>query len=398
MAAGATDMKKIFPMKKTAGNAKLSTRTFSNSILAAALTLPTVQVAYADLAPERGSISFKRLDYLDSQPGSDRIGVTANSVKIVAPIAGVWSVEAGLTSDTVSGASPAYYSQMLTPMHDKRTSRQIQLTRYFSRGSLTVGGSYSSESDYFSEGRSVVGNISTEDKNTTFSLGLATSNDRINAAKAPTPVLNDFKKTADVMLGITQVLSVHDIAQLNISYSDGNGDYSDPYKLFDNRPRHKSQTAVLTRWNHHFQQYDGTGHFSYRYYSDSFGIRAHTLGAEYVQPLSRGWTVTPEIRLYSQTAASFYVDPSSPAGPTYPPDYSPFSASTAIISEDQRLSAFGAITYGIKIVNQLDQDWLMDFKFERYEQQSQWGFMGQGSPGLAPLRARTFQVGITRYF
>lgn len=385
-------------MKKTAGNARLSTLTFSNSILAAALTLPTAQVAHADLAPERASVSYKYLDYQDSQPGSDRIGVMANSVKVVAPIAGVWSVEAGLTSDTVSGASPYYYSQALTSMHDKRTSRQIQLTRYFSRGSLTVGGSYSSESDYFSQGYSVTGNISTEDKNTTFALGLATSDDRINAPKAPTPVINDTKKTTDVMFGITQVLTVHDLAQLNVSYSDGNGDYSDPYKQFDNRPRHKSQTAVLTRWNHYFPQYDGTGHFSYRYYSDSFGIKAHTLGVEYVQPLPRGWTVTPEIRLYSQTAASFYVDPSGQTGPTYPPDYSPFSTSTAIISEDQRLSAYGAITYGIKVVNQLDQDWLLDVKFEHYEQQSKWNFMGSDSPGLAPLRARILQLGITRFF
>ena len=389
-------------MKKTAGNTKISKQAFGNSILAAALTLPTVHVAYADLAPERGSISYKHLDYLDSQPGADRIGVKANAVQLIAPISSEWSVEAGATSDTVSGASPAYYSQQLTEMHDKRTSRQLQLTRYFSRGSLTVGGSYSSESDYFSQGYSVSGSVSTEDKNTTFSFGLGSSDDRINAPKGVAPVINDYKKTTDVMFGITQVMSIHDIAQLNISYSDGYGDYSDPYKLFDNRPRNKSQTAVLTRWNHYFPQYDGTGHFSYRYYTDSFGIKAHTLGAEYVQPLSSGWTVTPEVRLYSQTAAKFYVDPTSPTGPTYPTGYSPFSSPsfpvTTIVSEDQRLSAFGAITYGVKIVKQLNQDWLVDVKFQQYEQQSKWSFTGSGSPGLAPLRARVWQFGITRYF
>lgn len=394
-AAAATDMGNISD-EKTDGNARLGALALGNSILAAALTLPTV--AHADLAPERGMVSYKYLDYQDSQPGADRIGVKANSVKVIAPISGAWSVEAGVTSDTVSGASPAYYSQALTKMHDKRTGREMSITRYFSRGSLTVGGSYSSESDYFSDGLSVLGSLSTEDKNTTFSLGLATNDDRVNAPKAPTPVINQPKKTADVMAGITQTLSVHDIAQINIGYSDGNGDFSDPYKLFDNRPRHKSQTSVLARWNHYFQQSDGTGHFSYRYYNDSFGIRAHTLGVEYVQPLPRGWTVTPEIRLYSQTAASFYVDPSSPAGPTYPPDFSPFSVSTAIISEDQRLSAFGAITYGIKVVNQLDQDWSVDLKLQHYEQQSKWSLIGQGSPGLAPLRARVLQLGINRYF
>lgn len=382
-------------MKKTAGNARLSKLAFSNSILAAALTLPVVQIAHADAAPERGMISYKHLDYRDSQPGWDRVGVKANSVMVMAPIAGIWSVEGVLTSDTVSGASPAYHSQEFGSgiMHDKRTSRDIRITRYFSQGSLTIGKSDSSESDYISQVYSVTGSVSTEDKNTTFSLGLGATNDKINAPSVG--VINESKKSSDVMFGITQVLSVHDIAQLNISHADGKGFYSDPYKFFDNRPRHKTQTVVLARWNHHFPESDATGRFSYRYYDDSFGIGAHTLGAEYVQPLSHGWAVVPEIRLHSQTAASFYVDPNNSPFPTIPAGFLPGST---IISQDQRLSAFGAITYGIKLLNRLDQDWLLDIKYEHYEQQGKWNFQGKGSPGLDPLRARILQAGITRYF
>lgn len=382
-------------MKKTAGNVKLNTLAFGNSILAAALTLPAVQVAHADAAPERGMVSFKHLNYQDSQPGWDRIGVRANSVSIMAPIAGVWSVEGGLTSDTVSGASPLYHSQALTKTHDKRNSQELRLTRYFSQGSLTVGRSVSSESDYSSQANSVVGSASTEDKNTTFSLGLGATNDKIKTLAARAGTFDESKKLSDVMFGITQVLSVHDIAQLNISHVDGRGYFSDPYKSFDNRPRHKTQTSVLTRWNHHFLQSDGTGRFSYRYYNDSFGIRAHTLGTEYVQPLPHDWTVVPEIRLHSQSAASFYVDPNNPPNPTIPAGYIP---GITITSQDQRLSAFGAITYGIKILNQLNHDWLLDIKYEHYEQQGKWCLQGKGSPGLEPLRAQVLQVGITRYF
>lgn len=381
-------------MKKTTGNVRLSTLAFSNSILAAALTLPAVQIAHADTAPERGMVSFKHLDYQDSQPGWDRVGVKANSVMVMVPIADVWSVEGVLTSDTVSGASPSFHSQELGSgiMHDKRNSHDIRLTRYFSQGSLTVGRSDSSESDYTSQVYSVTGSVSTEDKNTTYSFGFGVTDDKINI---PILEINEPKKSTDAMFGITQVLSMHDIAQLNISHAEGRGYYSDPYKFFDNRPNHKNQTVVLTRWNHHFQPSDGTGRFSYRYYTDSFGVRAHTLGAEYVQPLPHGWTVAPEIRLHSQTAASFYVDPTDPQNPTIPAGFVP---GTTIMSQDQRLSAFGAITYGIKILNQLDKDWLLDIKYEHYEQQGKWNFLGKGSPGLAPLRAQILQVGITRYF
>ena len=34
-------------------------------------------MAHAETAPERGYVTFKMLDYLDSQPGADRIRVRA---------------------------------------------------------------------------------------------------------------------------------------------------------------------------------------------------------------------------------------------------------------------------------------------------------------------------------
>lgn len=388
-------MEKTFTMKKVARNVKLSKQAFGNSILAAALTLPAAQIAHAETAPERGMISFKHLDYRDSQPGWDRIGVKANSVMIMAPIAGQWSIEGVLTSDTVSGASPAYHSQNFAfgIMHDRRNSSDIRITRYFSQGSLTVGKSDSSESDYISHVYSVMGSVSTEDKNTTFSFGLGSTDDTINAPSVN--VINQSKKSTDAMLGVTQVLTMHDIAQINISHADGKGYYSDPYKFLDNRPDRKSQTAVLVRWNRHFPQSDGTGRFSYRYYTDSFGITAHTLGAEYVQPLPQGWTVVPEIRVHSQTAASFYLDPNDPPFPTIPAGFIP---GATIVSQDQRLSGFGAMTYGIKVMKQLGRNWLLDIEFERYEQQGKWSLQGNGSPGLEPFQARIIQLGITRYF
>ena len=89
------------------------------------------------------------------------------------------------------------------------------------------------------------------------------------------------------LIGVTRVLTTQDIVQLNFGYSKGSGYYSDPYKLNDNRPRERNALTALARWNHHFDDNgtDGTVHLSYRYYSDTFGIRANTLDAEYVQPL-----------------------------------------------------------------------------------------------------------------
>lgn len=105
--------------------------------------------------------------------------------------------------------------------------------------------------------------------------------------------------------------------------------------------------------------------------------------------------MTPLLRLYSQSEADFYVavgavEKADPTQPTPPP------ADAVYYSEDQRLSAFGAITLGLKVSKSLNQDWLVDLKYEEYEQRGKWSVYGNSDKGLAPFGARSIQVGISR--
>jgi hypothetical protein len=367
-----------------------NTTTMGMALMAAAMLLPAARSAQADLAPERGMVSLKYLEYQESQPGDDRIAVHAPSVMVMVPIAGEWSVSGTFTSDVVSGASPQWHTQNLTKMHDHRKATDISLTRYFQRGSLTVGGSYSKESDYLSRGLTVQGNVSTESKNTTFTFGVGLTDDKITPS---TDFPEGKKNITDVLVGVSQVLTKADIAQFSLGYSHGRGLYTDPYKAMDERPEVRNATRFIARWNHHFAATDGVSHLNYRFYEDNWGIRAHTLGAEYVQPMPYGWTVTPSVRLYTQTAADFYF----PVDPTTAPFPAPVG-DAKVYSEDPRLSEFGAITWGIKVAKQLNADWLMDVKYEKYEQRAHWSLSGNGDPGLDPFSARMLQIGITRLF
>lgn len=370
-------------------------RRLPRALLASALLLSLTRVALADLAPERASISFKYLDYQDSQPEARRISVTAPALALELPINEEWSFGTSAVVDTVSGASPRYHSEpsSLTRMHDKRTANEIRLTRYFPRGSVTVGHAHSSESDYISRVKSLNASISSEDKNSTLHFGLAATDDRINPNNLV--VQNERKEVYELLLGLTQVLSPTDIAQINLTYSDGRGYYSDPYKFFDNRPRNKRSNALLARWNHHFSASEGTSRLSYRYYSDTFGIRSHTLSGEYVQPLGHGWTLTPQARLYSQTAANFFLGPTNAPDPSIPDNFEPGST---LLSEDQRLAAFGGLSLGVKVAKLMGSDWLIDVKYEHYRQRSEWAFNTNGSPGIAPFKAQILQFGLTYYF
>jgi hypothetical protein len=308
-------------------------------------------------------------------------------------VAGAWSLAATLTADDVSGASPRYHTAVsgASRMSDYRKAGTIGATRYFERGSVSATAAYSTEHDYDSRALSLVANLASADNNTTWTVGVGGADDTINPV---TFIVRDqSRQSVNLMAGVTQILTPRDIVQLTVTNTHGHGYFSDPYKSFDNRPPERDQRTLLLRWNHHHAGTGGTSRLSYRYYHDSFGIRAHTYGGEYVQPLGKDWTVTPSARIYTQRAAGFYFDPVSADAP-FPADV--LAGRTQFSSADQRLAGFGALTFGVKVARQLGPDWLVDVKVESYRQRSAWRLFGSGSPGLAPLRASIVQLGLTR--
>jgi hypothetical protein len=366
------------------------------ALLAAAMLLPGIGPAHAETPPERGSIGVKYLYYKEDQAGLERVRVHAPAVSVLAPIAGEWSLAASATVDDVSGASPRYHTAIsgASRMDDLRKAGDVTVTRYLPRGTVSLSAAYSSEHDYVSRALSLQASVSSEDKNTTWNFGLGGSDDSIDPVNRI--VQGAGRQTVSVLAGVTRMLTPVDVGQLTLTHGQGHGYYSDPYKLADNRPDSRRQDTALLQWHHRFIALAATSRLSYRYYRDSFGVSAHTLGAEWVQGLGHGWTVTPGVRLYTQRAADFYFDPvyDSRLGAPFPPGY--VSGAAQASSADQRLAGFGAVTLGVKLAKQLNRDWAVDLKLERYEQRGAWRLFGSGSAGLAPMRAASLQIGLTR--
>ena len=366
------------------------------AISLAAFALPGLMVsaAHAEGVPEDGVVSLKYQTYRDSQPGLDRIRVNAPALHVFAPIAGSWSVEASTVQDNISGASPRWHTSIsgASKMEDRRTAADVKLTKYFERASVGVRFAYSDEHDYRSNAVALDGRFSSADNNTTWLAGVSTSRDTINPVNGI--VENEHKNVSEFMVGVTQAWTKNDLLQFNLTYVRGNGYFNDPYKLVDQRPREKNQTIAMLRWNHFVESNSTTIRSSYRYYSDSFGVRAHTLSGEWVIPVAERFSITPSARYYSQRAASFYFDPvyDPVIGEPYPVGAPKF------YSADTRLSSYGGITVGGKIEWRYDKNWSFDVKYERYEQRSSWRLDGGGSPGLAPFRAQFAQIGVSRRF
>ena len=79
-----------------------------------------------------------------------------------------------------------------------------------------------------------------------------------------------------------------------------------------------------------------------------------------------------------------------PNGITFPAE------SAQHYTEDQRMAAFGAVTYGMKLAKQISPSLLLDVKYEFYRQRSQWH--SDGDLSLPEFRARSVQAGISYQF
>jgi hypothetical protein len=380
-------------------------------LAAAALAVPGVmpRPAAAEEAPDKTVIALKYLHYEDSQSvqtrypfyeGNEpstfkRIRVDSPSALLSLPLGRHWLVDSSVVVDEVSGATPRYYSDIsgASTMSDRRVAADLKVTHFEDRSAIAVGVAHSGENDYVSNAFSVEGRWSTEDNNTTLTSALGMSNDTIKPTDGGVlGVEEDHKRSIELLLGLTRAVTRDDLVQMTLTLGFGRGYFSDPYKQFDKRPRKRDSGVYQLRWNHYMSHWAASLRTSYRYYSDTFGIGGHSFEAQWVQPVVEGLKLAPLLRYHTQSSASFYHDPVTDIEvyPGLPTDerYS---------TDDQRLSAFGAFTVGLK-AEYTWGPWTADAKVERYEQRSQWRLGGQGSLGIDPFHATSIQLGLAYSF
>ena len=154
------------------------------------------------------------------------------------PLSDSLQAEGAIVYDSISGASPLYHNTLSGASHlgvtDYRRAGDAKLTKYFNNFSVGVGATVSTERDYFSRALSLDVRVASDDRNRTFDFGVGGASDRINLTNGLAE--NKKKQTVDLLAGITQALSPDAIVQSTLTYTDGHGFYSYPYKTLDARP------------------------------------------------------------------------------------------------------------------------------------------------------------------
>ena len=277
--------------------------------------------------------------------------------------------------DSISGASPtgAYPTADVTTSAsgnvtasgnipqasytDTRKSAGLSWGRRFGANLPTVNLTYAKENDYMARGLEVSDAWTLLGGRATLHFGFALARDIVSPVKNPETNpdgadLNYPKNTNGFSLGWTWVFGSRDVADLSLSLMNLSGYLTDPYKvvpigppdstqtLAENRPTTRSRRAAVIRYSHYFL-WDASVNVLYRYYNDDWSISAHTLDLTYNHRLSPDWIVSPEIRFYTQTGASFFANR--------------FAAPQTYMSADYRLSPFTSFLGGLTLSHRLNE-------------------------------------------
>lgn len=243
-------------------------------------------------------------------------------------------------------------------VEDERVGLSFEIGKRFRQHALSAQVAYSSESDYTSLGLALRDAIDFQHRTRTLTLGIAASRDTIDAVTMPD---EEDKTTADILIGLVQVINKRTLLTLNLTAGTTRGYLNDPYKQVllngsptpEQRPDNKDRQIFFCSLARHVDRLKGSAEIGYRFYQDGFGVVAHTTQLAWYQKLGQQLVLRPAVRYYQQGPADFYAVS--------------FEGSPEYYSSDYRLSELESWGYGLKVVWSPTERLAFDLAVERYE-------------------------------
>jgi Protein of unknown function (DUF3570) len=242
-------------------------------------------------------------------------------------------------ADTISSASIDVVT-LASRFAEKRDEYGIGVEYLHRNTLLKFGVSRSEESDYESDNLGISLSQEMLGGMTKLTLGYGQEHDIVSKNGDP-----DFEDTVDrysYALGLQQVLTK--TMRMNIEYQaiTDEGFLNSPYRAArvqgafvpESYPRTRTSQAVALRLVKSLAP-DKSLRFDYRYFTDTWGIKANSLAVTFNKYFGRRWLLELSYRYYEQSAASFYSDN--------------FSTEQNFMARDKELSAFTDNSLGAKL-------------------------------------------------
>lgn len=274
--------------------------------------LPALGAQAAVLPEDRADIMYHRYE-------GGGITVQGPSVLVRKSLGESFSATANYYVDAITSASVDVVVSGASQYKEERQQKSLSLDYLRGKSLWTASYMESSENDYDASTWSLGVSQDMFGDLTTVSLGYSQGRDKIGDVTNPT--FREEIERRNYRLGVTQVLTRNALLALNFETVTEQGYLQNPYRSM--RYRTVVDTYVLapevfpgTRTSNagslrlkHYLPWRAAAEASYRYYGDTWGLRAHTAGLQYTHPLKDGrWTFTGSYRYYSQNSADFFSD------------------------------------------------------------------------------------------
>jgi hypothetical protein len=327
-------------------------RTFPRHLsrLAAVATLSLMCVAGAAVLPD------DRADLFWSTYRGGGMDITGESVLVRKKFSEQFAVEGNYFIDKVSGASIDVLSQA-SVIKDQRNQKSLSVDYIHDKTQYNLSYTDSTERDYISNTTHVSLSQDMFGDLTTVSLGFTLSRDKVGenngTADKPDVAWLGHATSRSFEGGLSQIITKNLIAGMTLEVITDQGFLSNPYRsiryIVDPSvnplgyalgsqvyPNTHTSTAVETRAKYYLP-YRAAVSLSYRYFSDTWGIRGNTIELDYTHPIANKWIFEGRVRHYSQNSATFYSD------------LFPFAGSQNFVARDQNLAASTNNTFDGKV-------------------------------------------------
>lgn len=316
--------------------------------LLAAAALVVLPAGAGVLPDDRADVLYHRYD-------GGGITIDGPSVLVRKKFGEKFSASANFYIDMVSSAS-IDVQLTASPYEEERTQYSASFDYLRGKSTYSVGFINSEESDYeanttyYAVSHDLFGDLTT----ITMSYKRAWD-DVFRNVRQPGGGLERDPTFADQLdrrgygIGVTQVLTRNMILSANYEVLTDEGFLNNPYRsvrfadptvtlgyAFESEiyPATRTSNAISARLKR-FLPWRGAAEGSYRFFTDTWGIQAHTAELGYTHPAWKRWVFDGKVRYYRQDAADFYGD------------LFPRRQFANFLARDKELATFDSVTVGV---------------------------------------------------
>jgi hypothetical protein len=310
-------------------------------------TLARLSTAAAALlgCAHAGVLPDDRVDLLEHSYSGGGVTVQGPSLLVRKKFGDHVSVVGNYYVDSISGASIDVVTQA-SAYKERREQKSLSVDLLHGKTTYSTGYISSTENDYSAKTAFATVSQDLFGDLTTISFGFTRGWDKVGERGT---TRNDPLERRNWQVGLTQVLTRNLLFAANYETSESEGFLNNPYRQVrylapleavgyayqkERYPHTRTGNAVSAQLKYYLPWRAALAG-SYRFYTDTWGIVAHTAELGYTQPAFGNWIFDAHARHYRQNHADFYSD------------LFPYADAQNFLARDRELASFKSLTLGI---------------------------------------------------